>query len=689
MDNINETTSNGIDSNGTNTVVQVNTSKLLDLLSVDDVLKLGQNYSFFVPAYQRGYRWRPKEVELFIEDLVQFRTEEDQKSASDRCPFCCLQAIVVKDRGNNELEVIDGQQRLTTVLILLQALYTIKEKSSLQIKIELESAGNPIKVSNPIICSGVYSIEYEHRPDSNMWLEEITRAYFLDIINGNTQELDRLKNRNSDYYHLVDAYTTSIKIFNGWTTDNDRSTFDETLKKFTRFIWYDITKNNSNDTEVDIFDRINATKIALNNAELIKALLLQKDNFGSDTQLRDQLAIDWDSIEKRLQEPSFWGFVYSTRHPYEYETHIEYIFDLLKNKTESDRDDYYFTFNQYYAAFLRNQKDRLTFVKNSWEEVLKTMLLLEEWYNDRTCYHYIGYLLEYGKELNTTNDISIPYLRGLLTGINKDQRTAKLKELVKHSLEGLQSKELFHGPRGNKVTQLLFLLNIQSEQNRNSDTARFSFSSYKQIWKSPGWNEEHVASNVDYSLDPNDREGLAYALFEYFTGVVKGAEDLTQYEINVRAQYPADQDAKDLCDKLWGFLTIKKTDKDFEKDLNAIYDEIMGYFEDKNDKFKEPVLVGRAKRREKDFIWNFALLNATTNKSYGNSIYPLKRKRIMSDEYYIYTPICTRALFEKAYSHKLSNLMVWSRKDAKDYWDYICSCLSEFLPVNFNLPFTY
>ena len=92
---------------------------------------------------------------------------------------------------------------------------------------------------------------------------------------------------------------------------------------------------------------------------------------------------------------------------------------------------------------------------------------------------------------------------------------------------------------------------------------------------------------------------------------------------------------------------------------------------------------------EKDFIWNFALLNASTNKSYGNDIYPLKRKRIISDEESVYTPICTRATFEKAYSQKLNNLMAWTRTDAQDYWNYICNTLKEFLPEGFNLPFKY
>ena len=118
---------------------------------------------------------------------------------------------------------------------------------------------------------------------------------------------------------------------------------------------------------------------------------------------------------------------------------------------------------------------------------------------------------------------------------------------------------------------------------------------------------------------------------------------------------------------------------------------MLTFFCSDEDSFKDDIELTVNKRRinEKDFIWNFALLNASTNKSYGNDIYPLKRKRIMTDEESVYTPICTRAMFEKAYSHKLNNLMAWTRTDAYDFWNYMCDTLKDFLQKDFNLPFNY
>ncbi len=658
----------------------------LALVNVDQIRN--KELVFYVPAYQRGYRWRPDEIEVLIDDLLRFMNEEGDKAKNDRCPFYCMQAIVVKNRDvEHNLEVIDGQQRLTTMLILLQALFTVKSNITMRMAYQMQNNQKEFWLEQ-----NLYSINYETRISSSKWLFEITQAYIADIINGNKTESSNLKNNNSDYYHFVDAFDKAIEIFSKWD-ENERGRFSSMLNNQTRFIWYNISLSDSSDSNVDIFDRINATKIELNNAELIKALLLQGDHFGSETHLRDQLAIDWDRIEKRLQNPSFWGFVYSTRHPYKYQTHIEYLFDLIQNKTNDERDYYYYTFNEYNKKYPKELNERLDYVNTCWKEVQNIMLTLEEWYNDRICYHYIGYLLEYGKELENENDISIPYLKNILTGISKSERTAQLKELVKYSLKGVRPEKLFHAQSGNYVTQVLFLLNIQSEQNRISDTARFSFSSYKDIKKTVGWNEEHVASNSDYTPKFEDREGLAYAILEYFTGVRKNETDtIDDYKKEVQNQYPSDNKTKELCEKVLEFFDIKNNDEEDMKKMNSIYFDVIDYFDQKKeDTFRDDVQVNGVKsvRREKDYIWNFALLNGTTNKSYGNDIYPLKRKRIMNDEFYIYTPICTRAMFEKAYSHKLSNMMVWGRTDAKDYWDYICECLKDFLPNNFVLPFQY
>ena len=658
-------------------------SSPLELLNIKQLLQ--QKNNFFIPAYQRGYRWRVEQVKMLIEDIQLYIDEENKTSQQNKCPFYCLQAIVVKENEKG-LEVIDGQQRLTTVLIILQAYHVYSNFDVL--KLQLQCGVN----IRPEIDPCLYSVKYETREESSKWLNEITKA-FLKYANGDGTELQDLKNKNSDYYHFVEAFETAFEIFDGFGIDSAQKlpAFIDGLKERAYFIWYNISQTDTADSEVDIFDRLNATKIALNNAELIKALFLQESNYGNQTHLRNQLAIDWDGIEKRLQDPSFWAFIYSTRHPYEYETHIEYIFDLLMNKSKDAVDDYQYTFNKYYEEYI-TETDRLAYVNKCWKAVNETMLMLEEWFGDKTCYHYIGYLLEYGEDPDSKNPITIPYLKGILQGCSKHERNDKLKGLIKHSLANVKAQNQFYKHSGNNFTQLLFLLNIETEQRRKSDTARFSFSEYKNIKKDPGWNLEHVASNTDYVPTYEEKDKLAYSLLEYFTGVKKcESVDDEQYRQSIQSRFIDGTKEKDLCEKILGILQIKENTDDRLNEIKAIYNDVLAFFCSDEDAFRDDIeLTGCNKRmNEKDFIWNFALLNASTNKSYGNDIYPLKRKRIISDEESVYTPICTRAMFEKAYSQKLNNLMAWTRTDAQDYWNYICNTLKEFLPEGFNLPFNY
>ncbi len=113
---------------------------------------------FFVPAYQRGYRWGELEVRSLLDDIWEGRGS----------PYY-LQPIVVKKRPDGALELVDGQQRLTTLYLIFQYMWLER----------LQNAG------------ATYSIEYETRPGSAGYLEEPTAAKSED---------------NIDYFHIFGAY---------------------------------------------------------------------------------------------------------------------------------------------------------------------------------------------------------------------------------------------------------------------------------------------------------------------------------------------------------------------------------------------------------------------------------------------------------------------------------------------------
>ena len=74
------------------------------------------------------------------------------------------------------------------------------------------------------------------------------------------------------------------------------------------------------------------------------------------------------------------------------------------------------------------------------------------------------------------------------------------------------------------------------------------------------------------------------------------------------------------------------------------------------------------------------LLDAQTNRGYGNSFFPIKRKWIISnDSQGIFVPIVTKNFFLKYYTKKGNNLMVWDKTDAEDYITAMEQALNEYL----------
>ena len=286
---------------------------------------------FFVPNYQRGYRWTQQQVIDLLNDIKEFNEERDG--------FYCLQPLVVKQREEDTLnkireannleevknllkgdwEVIDGQQRLTTIYILLT-------------------------------CFGVscpYSLEYETRKSS---------AEFLK----NMDSYDR--NVNIDYFFMAKA-KESVTMWmqeQFGTDENNKKSYLKKLKGKVKFIWYETTEEDP----IKVFTRLNIGKIALTNSELVKALFLNSSNFSNSIQLRQQeIAGEWDKIEYALQNDEFWMFLHNKG--YDRPTRIDFILDLIckqnalninefTNEEEKDKiigTDRYRTFRYFYEYF--------------------------------------------------------------------------------------------------------------------------------------------------------------------------------------------------------------------------------------------------------------------------------------------------------------------------------------------------
>ena len=67
---------------------------------------------FFIPSYQRGYRWKNTQVENLLDDILEFRVQSKKEKDKTKDVFYCLQPLIVSKKDNGYI-LIDGQQRLT------------------------------------------------------------------------------------------------------------------------------------------------------------------------------------------------------------------------------------------------------------------------------------------------------------------------------------------------------------------------------------------------------------------------------------------------------------------------------------------------------------------------------------------------------------------------------------------------
>lgn len=620
--------------------------------------------NFYIPDYQRGYRWSDGQVKQMLADFKEFckRIDDEQVKAGE---FYCLQPIVVKKRTWIEeqegqiiktegYEVIDGQQRLTTLYIILKTLEQICKVNYKSFKL--------------------YTIKYETK------LEYDSQNYLQNINNSKV-----LSNEFIDFYYMKLVYDTVVSWFEHNPDDDlkiarallEQSIDSETnidKAKNVRVIWYEVMEEESA-TSIDIFTRLNIGKIPLTNAELIKALLLRRGNFvDTDVTMKQlQIATEWNHIEQKLQDDSFWYFMYRTDNPFTYENRIEFLFDLMKNRTKDS--EFYHTFNEFNNELEILQKDKETYrndqarIDKIWSEVKEVFQTFEEWYEDRNLYHYIGFLIEYKSDIKELMKAS--------TSMNKTQfLDVYIKNDISDKIARINLDELSFNDNKGDVKKILLLFNILTVLQDKKSDMRFPFNKYK-VEK---WDIEHVCSQTDKLItDENQRRQWITDMFEYFIGnqetvIVEQYIDAINKQI---AQIDENSDIQEKAKRLSliSELDVVKTIKDLSKIEDKISDTAFEEaFKKAQSYFKEDKIT------DKDSIANLALLDQETNRSYGNAYFPIKRKRIIAnDKMGVFVPIATKNLFLKYYSRKSNNLMSWQESDAEDYLDSIKSLIKPYI----------
>lgn len=553
--------------------------------------------NFFIPSYQRGYRWSPQQIKDFLNDIKEFDPKTNEIGEKT---WYCLQPLVIKPMDTNTkivfnldetkdwYEVIDGQQRLTTLFLVvhyINEMWKGKQKFA------------------------EFSLKYETRANSEDFLKQLEVNDATDMVAINDQ--------NIDFHFISTAYNTIHQWVKGFGNSLNTGELESKLIYNTKVIWYETDSDS-----VEVFTRINVGKIPLTNAELIKALFLNNSNF-SDANDKDktkirlkqlEIASEWDRMEYNLQNDSFWYFLNNKSTT---TTRIEFIFDLIANKFEKTHDEFY-TFRHFVEKLKESN------IKEVWKQVKQCFQVLEEWHNDRKLYHKVGFLVATGSRIKDVLDSS--------KGKSKSEFLNDLNQKIHNSVISNDDDISTLKYRSEKIRPILLLHNIQTMLNNENETNRFPFDRFKK----EKWDVEHITAIAEEppQTDKHKRDWLNEVKNFAMKNVIK-SELLEQLEIV----------SLDLLN------------------FDGFYRNFLKEFEDHNG--------------EVDNINNLVLLDAHTNRSYKNAVFPIKRSTIIEREKAgVFVPISTKNVFMKFYSDDVSQMSFWGEKDKELYFSDLNSTIN-------------
>ncbi|MDA3076583.1 DUF262 domain-containing protein [Campylobacter sp. JMF_04 NA10] len=500
----------------------------MELKSIKDLL----DYKFKVPSYQRGYRWEETQVEALLNDIFDF-SNLAQGQGGD---FYCLQPLIVKplnvekninlskikeqadENGDIEYEklqnlikkrpktsefsVIDGQQRLTTIYLILKELGDEK-----------------------------FTLEYERE----------------NVLN---TEFSKICYDSADKFYISTAVKTIKKWFD---KHNDKEKFKKTLLEKVKVIWYKLKEN---DNEKQTFENVNSGKIPLTNAELIKATLINSHDNEKD---KIELAKEWDEIEYCLQNDEVWGFLTTAE---AYPTRIELIFEICLNQKHNDSDKYetFYELQKRYKPNNTNKKENdeeKNPYEDFWKEVKQTFLTLRYWYEDYEIYHLVGFLVATNLQIKDiyenlkkqTKSEFKKSLKSIIKGEKKENLEIKnkmdLDKLSKNDKDALNYNDNYQ-----QITNALLLFNIATILNSKSNFTRFSFNKFN----SEEWSLEHIHAQNEKEIQDFDKQSEFLKNAKKFLNVeeiINEIEDfIKKFEKNTKNRQERDDSFKTLQNKI-------------------------------------------------------------------------------------------------------------------------------------------
>ena len=539
------------------------------LQSVEDLfLDSSKKARYNIPEYQRGYKWSKIHISALFNDLIRFQDDNEKNASENANNFYCLQNItLVKQDGH--FNVVDGQQRLTTLLIILAY---IKHRINPEITILSELKYSIREDTHDFIVDSILTGKIWDESITSSSAKHIDRYYIIEVANTVAEEFDKLKNKDEFSTHFL----TKLKL---------------------------IVNEICDVKEEHIFANINGAKVSLDGADLMRGLLMTKaakERFGNTpnghnvSEFRVRMGMELDQINLWLgQRKEFFAqFIMSQNQKnkqfgitgkainilyvlyYEYKCSasekplnyavFEYGFDTLANGTADDRWEMYQELKELYAT-------------------------LVSWYDDDEIYHYLGYLMFQFKSKTQFKDIY-----------------AKWKKL--------NSKPDFKSFLKSKIIENITFISSEDEKENISDLESLckELRDVEADWYSHNKLSQALILMDIIRLNRNERLNAKYF-----------AKQSNEDKEHILPQTPHQE--KSDSKQEWKMLA-KQHKEEVQTAIQTILEHCEEELTPKQITELNDLIISKIKSINS--IGNMSLLHQHINQSYGNAVYAHKRTRI-------------------------------------------------------------
>ena len=636
--------------------------------------------TFVIKPYQRGYRWGTENVRKLLDDIWKYSTQllggsgysglfadMGTKCAdkADKFDFYCLQTLTVKkENGEKEdserYELIDGQQRLTTLWLIYYMLILFvgsktDKKPPYNIVYQRNESPDEKKITEKIYDT-FSDLKIDECTDEKGYKEAVKDR--LDKIKGDIEK-GTVGALSIDLVYIENALCTIIDFI--VKRFDDTENLQNMLKVIRRnlfFIWYEV----NTDDPYTTFTNINSNQIHLTDAELIKSLVLRKDETtsGGDKKTPTDYAKIWEEIEQGLSKDELWAYISNDQTK---ATRIDLLLTLYASTSENGYDGTGSLFDWYEKHKEGEGKDFAKSVMDSKNGLPSIYYRILEWYDNVDIFHLIGLLTKFRELGLKPFDADKKEQEKLILKIFKKYDDAKcrgqedfinaLKDEVKNCLEGRMKPVDKKKKDGEKYP---LIDSVSYEDDKIGVEA--------VLWTLNVWETMEASENNVGMGDNRRRTPIVNSRFP-FSKIAKGAKWQIEH---IFPQNPEEE------------KSYKDLSKDKKEEVGNIYDDMCSQVDNYFDKKSSD---GRA---HTNHIQNLAMLMASDNASVSNGTLEEKRKKLVEKiGEGSFVPCATVNAFLLYYSQTAKtakpeaiDYQYWTKLDAECYEARILQCLDSF-----------